>query len=97
MRIAAVAVVLGLVAWVADVPRSRDKYLALFNTNDGPRPPAHGPGGVKVPVKLSDLGFRGACRVRDLWRKQALGEFKGEFAPEINWHGAGLYRVSGRL
>src|SRR6185369_13324218 len=24
----------GLVAWVADVPNSNDKYLAMFNTND---------------------------------------------------------------
>jgi alpha-galactosidase len=85
----------GRVAWVADVPRSRDKYLAVFNTNDGPRTPADGPRSLRVPVRLSDLGFRGACRVRDLWRKEWLGEFKGEFAPEINWHGAGLYRVSG--
>ena len=56
--------------------------------------PAHGAGSMKVPVKLSDLSFTGACRVRDLWRRRALGEFEGEFAPEINWHGAGLYRVS---
>lgn len=86
----------GLVAWVADVPRSRDKYLAVFNTNDAPRAPAHGAGGLKVAVRLSDLGLGGTCRVRDLWRKVWLGEFKGEFAPAINWHGAGLYRVSGR-
>ena len=84
----------GLIAWVADVPGSRDKYLAVFNTNDGPRPPAHGAGSMKMPVKLSDLGCVGKCRVRDLWRKEWLGEFKGEFAPDINWHGAGLYRVS---
>ena len=38
----------------------------------------------------------GACRVRDLWGKRWLGTFRGEFAPLINWHGAGLYRVSGR-
>jgi alpha-galactosidase len=81
----------GFVAWVADVPRSREKYLALFNTNDSP--PARGAGGMRVPVKLSDLGFRGKCRVRDLWRKTWVGEFEGEFAPEINWHGAGLYRL----
>ena len=85
----------GLVAWVADVPRSRDKYLAVFNTNDAPQPPAHGAGSMKVPVKLADLGCGGTCRVRDLWLKKELGKFKGEFAPEINWHGAGLYRVSG--
>jgi alpha-galactosidase len=47
-----------------------------------------------VTVKLSDLGFASTCRVRDLWRKQELGVFKGEITLAVNWHGAGLYRVS---
>jgi hypothetical protein len=49
---------------------------------------------VPVPVKLSELGFDGPCRIRDLWEAKDLGELTGEFAPEIPWHGAGLYRVS---
>jgi hypothetical protein len=82
----------GLIAWVADVPHSRDKYLAIFNTNDSPR--ENGPSSLKVEVKLSDLGFVRTCQVRDLWRKKVIGEFKVTFAPEIKWHGAGLYRLS---
>jgi alpha-L-arabinofuranosidase len=70
----------GLIAWVADVPDSTDKYLAVFNTREV---------SARVPVKLS-----GPCRVRDLWQKKDLGEFKDELAPEIPWHGAGLYRLS---
>jgi hypothetical protein len=81
------------VAWVADVPESKDKYVALFNILDGPIS-KDGSSGIKVPLELTDLGFNGACRVRDLWRGTELGTFKSEFAPEINWHGAGLYRVS---
>jgi len=84
----------GVVAWGADVSNSHDKYLAVFNTNDPPR--ATSSESLKVTVKLSDLGFAGSCRVRDLWRKQELGVFKGEIALAINWHGAGLYRVSSR-
>lgn len=84
----------GVVAWVADVPNSHDKYLAVFNTNDPP--PATGSESLKVTVRFSDLGFAGTCRVRDLWRKQELGVFKGEITLAINWHGAGLYRVSNR-
>ena len=84
----------GVVAWVADVPNSHDKYLAVFNTNDPPR--ATGSESLKVTVKFSDLGFASTCRVRDLWRKQELGVFKGEIILAINWHGAGLYRVSSR-
>jgi len=70
----------GLIAWVADVPDSTDKYLAVFNTRDA---------SVKVPVNLSD-----SCRVRDLWQRKDLGEMKDEFTPEIASHGAGLYRLS---
>jgi hypothetical protein len=47
-----------------------------------------------VPVKLSELGFSGTCRIRDLWQKKDLDLVAGEFAPVINAHGAGLYRVS---
>lgn len=83
----------GLVAWVADAPNSTDKYLAVFNTRNKPAG-QDDVGGVKVPVKLADLGFIGPCRIRDLWKKADVGRFNEEFAPEINWHGAGLYRIS---
>jgi alpha-galactosidase len=83
----------GLVAWLADAPDSPDKYLAVFNTRDKP-PGQDAAGGVKVPVQLKDLGFNGPCKIRDLWKKTDIGQFEEEFAPEINWHGAGLYRVS---
>jgi alpha-galactosidase len=80
----------GLVAWTADVPGSPDKYLAVFNTRD----PEAGTAGVHVPVKWDELGVGGEAKVRDLWRRRDLGDFRGGFAPEIAWHGAGLYRVS---
>jgi len=82
----------GFYGWVADVPGSTDKYLALFNTLDRPltSPEASQP----VAVQLSDLGFPGACHVRNLWTHADLGTLAGEFAPAIPYHGAGLYRVS---
>lgn len=50
---------------------------------------------VTIPVNLEELGFSGACRIRDLWKKKDLGTYSGaEFAPTINYHGAGLYRIS---
>lgn len=52
------------------------------------------PGGLPVAVKLSALGLSGTSRVRDLWTGRDLGEFTDEFAPEVPFHGAGLYRVS---
>jgi hypothetical protein len=83
----------GLIAWIADAPGSADRCLAVFNTRDKPAQPAD-VAGAKVPVNLAELSFAGPCRVRDLWQTKDLGEFTGEFAPEIPWHGAGLYRVS---
>jgi hypothetical protein len=76
----------GCYGWVADVPGSRDKYVALFNTSDDQAKP--------VQVSLSELGLSGAVRVRDLWQKADLGGVTGQFAPTINRHGAGLYRFS---
>ncbi len=51
---------------------------------------------VPVPVALSDLGLRGPVLVRDLWTGRSLGKVKDGFAPEIPFHGAGLYRLSPR-
>ncbi len=80
----------GLIAWVADVPGSRDKYLAVFNTLDK----KDGAATVKVPVRIEEIGFQGAVKIRDLWAKKDVGRVNNEFAPEIVSHGAGLYRVS---
>ncbi|PTY08938.1 Melibiase subfamily [Opitutaceae bacterium EW11] len=49
---------------------------------------------VPIAVALADLGFSGAVTVRDLWSHADLGSVSGEFAPEIPFHGAGLYRLS---
>jgi len=74
------------VAWMADVPGSRDKYLAVFNLDD--QSPA------EVRVQWNELGLRGKCAVRDLWEKKSLGVVDAAFAPKIESHGAGLYRVA---
>jgi hypothetical protein len=88
----------GFYGWVADVPGSPDKYVALFNTRAKPRELTQSPDAPEtaaaIPVKLSELGFSGNGRVRDLWRQEDIGLVTNEFAPVINIHGAGLYRVS---
>ena len=50
--------------------------------------------GLPVEVFFKALGVEGTANVRDLWQRKALGEFTGQFAPVIPWHGAGLYRIS---
>ena len=48
-----------------------------------------------IPIDLEALGFKGSCNIRDLWNKKDLGSYSGTaFAPTINFHGAGLYRIS---
>jgi alpha-galactosidase len=67
-------------AWIADVPGSNDKYLAVFNLADRSSAPAEGAG---VPVKLSDLGFSGSCQIRDLWRHQDMAPAQDAFARDF--------------
>lgn len=50
---------------------------------------------ISIPVDLNELGFSGACNIRNLWTKTDLGTFKGsDFASNISCHGAGLFRIS---
>ena len=77
------------VAWIADAPGSRLKYLAVFNTGDT--------GEEKVQVKWPELGLAGRCMVRDLWSKRELGSFDGGREFELRPHAAGLYLITGRI
>ncbi|GAA4306879.1 NPCBM/NEW2 domain-containing protein [Aestuariibaculum suncheonense] len=48
-----------------------------------------------IPIDLEALGFSGECNIRDLWNHKDLGTYSGlDFVPTINYHGAGLYRIS---
>jgi hypothetical protein len=89
-----------LVAWVADAPESKSKYLALFNTSPPPAPrgatnapPADALLPRTISVSLTELGFTGAVKVRDLWNHKDLGTSTGTFTRDINSHGAGMFRV----
>ena len=75
------------VAWVADVPDSSDKYVALFNTHDQTGD------GQTVTVQLKDLGMTGAT-VRDLWAHKDLDAVTGTLALELAPHTARLLRLS---
>jgi alpha-galactosidase len=75
----------GLIAWVADVPGSADKYLALFNTGNIP---------AAVPVTFADIGLTGTVQIRDLWSAKNLTPSADHFAPELPAHGSGLYRLT---
>ena len=44
--------------------------------------------------QFENLGLEGECKVRDLWVKSDMGDFKGDFSAMIPCHGAGLYRIT---
>jgi alpha-galactosidase len=71
----------GRIAWVADVPDSSDKYVAIFNT-----------AAVPATVRVDDAAMKGSWRVSDLWNHRDLGEVTAVSAT-LNPHGAALYRV----
>jgi hypothetical protein len=77
------------VCWVADDPKTGDKYVALFNASDET-------GAKPISVSLKDLGLSGTHKVRDLWKKADVGSVTGTFTKNINKHGAGLYRISSK-
>lgn len=66
------------------------KFLVFTQDPSGSLPPPS----VKIPVTLSDLGFSSSCIITDLWTGKMLGKFSKIFAPSINRHGAGFYRIS---
>lgn len=75
----------GHVIWAADIPNSKDKYVALFNTRASDS---------NVTLTLADLGLTGSYRIRDLWQKKNLGRFNTTFTATLKSHGAGLYRIT---
>jgi alpha-galactosidase len=74
------------IGWIADDPKTGDKYVALFNISDNPEP-------LKISVSINDLGLNGAFTARNLWAKKDMGNFLN-LDVTINEHGAGLYRLS---
>ncbi|HET7625380.1 MAG TPA: glycoside hydrolase family 27 protein [Verrucomicrobiae bacterium] len=80
------------VAWIADAPNSKDRYLALFNISEKTNGTNAAPMEISVPLKM--LGFSGTVRARDLWSQKDIGNFAGTFSQKIPPHGAGIYRIS---
>lgn len=62
----------------------------LFTQNPSGPMPARS---ATIAINLKQLGFTLPCVVTDLWSGKKLGEFNNEFVPEINRHGAGLYKI----
>jgi len=46
-----------------------------------------------ITVQWSDLGLEGSQPVRDLWQRQDLGAFDGQFSTTVAGHGAVMLRI----
>ena len=73
------------VAWVAELPGSKAKYVAVFNIGDG--------GEEQVELNRGDLGVSGKCAVRDLWGKKEVGVMEGKLVFTVKAHSSGFYRL----
>ena len=65
------------------------KFFVFTENPSGPPPPPT----AKISVNLKNYGLLDSYLITDLWSGKVVGQFSGEFAPEINSHGAGLNKL----
>jgi alpha-galactosidase len=75
----------GLIVWTADVPDSKDKYVALFNTTDE-KP-------EMVSVSLSELGARGDYAAHNLWTQKTEAVKNRKISVELRPHASAIFRL----
>jgi alpha-galactosidase len=76
-----------VIIWSADIPKTKNKYLALFNQWESIEP-------VNMKVTWAQLGLMGKeYKVRDLWNKKELGSFTDGFAAPVAAHDGHLYKI----
>ncbi|RAW02272.1 NPCBM/NEW2 domain-containing protein [Pseudochryseolinea flava] len=74
----------------ADQNTGASMKFAVYTENpSGPMPPVSRP----IAIPLKSLGISKPATIKDLWSGKELGVITHEFAPIINQHGAGLYRI----
>ncbi len=58
--------------------------VGLFNSGESTLP---------ASIRFSDVGYSGAVRLRDLWKRENLGVFRDHFSAEIPRHGVVLIEI----
>ena len=74
------------VAWMAEMPASPAKQLAVFNIGDA--------GMEQIQVNWADLGLPRNCMVRDLWEKKDLGTVTGGQIFPVAPHASAFFKIS---
>lgn len=74
------------IAWIAEIPGSKARYIAVFNIGDTDT--------EQVRVKWSDAGLPAKCAVRDLWAHKDTGTVQDGDTFSLKAHASLFYRVS---
>jgi alpha-galactosidase len=73
-----------LMIWIADVPNSKDQYMAVFNIGNETK---------KNSIFFSTFGFTKKISIRDLWQQKEMGNFETEYEIELKKHSAVLLKI----
>ena len=76
-------------ACVAQNTGATVKFFVFTENPSGATPPPR----AKISINLKDIGLPDEYLITDIWSGKIVGKFSGEFAAEINNHGAGLYKI----
>ena len=69
------------------------KFLVYIQDPAGPTVPDS----TQIIIPLNTIGITSAAVITDMWTGKVVGEFTGEFSPNIARHGSGFYRVTKKI
>ncbi len=83
------------VVWTADVPGSKDKYIAIFNAEtEGDVDGRNVPSEAEIAVDLKEIGFAGPVVATELWSGKTLKLFEPVLRQSVKCHDCAVYRIS---
>ena len=74
-----------IVIWSAGFPGSDDKVLAIFNISDN---------NESFTIDFKNFGFPAENSVRNLWKREDMGNYDNSITVELNAHGAQMYLLT---
>ena len=75
------------VIWLADIPGTKDKYVALFNLGEETK---------EISFVFAKYGLENIFSARNLWDKKESGNYENELHDRVPPHGARLFKISTR-
>lgn len=76
----------GKVAVTSYNPKTKERYLAVFNLSDGKEP-------LTVEVNLADMGITKKTKIKNMWTGKQEGSIEGTFAVPLASHASALYVI----